>query len=144
MPSDQLTQSQRDALGLTIIPSAASPLAETVAGGASELLVLANAGTLLALGDGFGLHAETLQRLLLGADLAVILFPYMVLVCLAAAFSAACQVLGRFTEVGMIDDALSGFAPPAYGPVPPVSPLAVAANLDTARGVVLLLRAMHT
>lgn len=62
------------------------------------MLVLANAGTLLALGDGFGLHAETLQRLLLGADLAVILFPYMVFVCLAAAFSAACQVLGRFTE----------------------------------------------
>jgi len=37
-------------------------------------------------------------RLLLGADLAVILFPYMIFVCLAAAFSAACQVLGRFTE----------------------------------------------
>ena len=36
----ELTQSQRDALGLTIIPSAASPLAETVAGGSSELLVI--------------------------------------------------------------------------------------------------------
>ena len=43
-------------------------------------------------------HADTAGRLLLGADLAVILFPYMVFVCLAAAFSAACQVLGRFTE----------------------------------------------
>jgi len=41
---------------------------------------------------------ETARRLLLGADLAVVLFPYMIFVCLAAAFSAACQVLGRFTE----------------------------------------------
>jgi putative peptidoglycan lipid II flippase len=62
------------------------------------MLALANAENLLGLGDGFGLQAETVQRLLLGADLAVILFPYMVFVCLAAAFSAACQVLGRFTE----------------------------------------------
>ncbi len=42
--------------------------------------------------------SETVQRWALGADLAVILFPYMIVVCLAAAFSAACQVLGRFTE----------------------------------------------
>jgi len=41
---------------------------------------------------------STADRLLLGADLAVVLFPYMVFVCLAAAFSAACQVLGRFSE----------------------------------------------
>lgn len=34
----------------------------------------------------------------LAADLAVILFPYLVLVSLAAAFSAALQVLERFTE----------------------------------------------
>ena len=60
--------------------------------------LLAGAETLLGLGDGFGLEPETRQRLLLGADLAVILFPYMVFVCLAAAFSAACQVLGRFSE----------------------------------------------
>ena len=60
--------------------------------------LLAGAETLLGLGGGFGLEPETRQRLLLGADLAVILFPYMVFVCLAAAFSAACQVLGRFSE----------------------------------------------
>lgn len=47
---------------------------------------------------GWGLEAATAERLLLGADLAVILFPYLLFVCLAAAFSAACQVLGRFTE----------------------------------------------
>jgi putative peptidoglycan lipid II flippase len=62
------------------------------------MVACANAGALLRFGGGFGLEADTTQRLLLGADLAVILFPYMVFVCLAAAFSAACQVLGRFSE----------------------------------------------
>lgn len=62
------------------------------------MLVMANAPTLARLTGGFGLEPATIRRLLLGADLAVILFPYMVFVCLAAAFSAACQVLGRFAE----------------------------------------------
>lgn len=46
----------------------------------------------------WGMAGATADRLELAAHLAVILFPYMVFVCLAAAFSAACQVLGRFTE----------------------------------------------
>lgn len=62
------------------------------------MLVMANAGALLGLAGNFGMEADTLERILLGAQLAVILFPYMIFVCLAAAFSAACQVLGRFTE----------------------------------------------
>lgn len=65
---------------------------------AVALLVLFNAGPVLRATDGLGLEAATVERLQLGAELAVILFPYMVFVCLAAAFSAACQVLGRFTE----------------------------------------------
>ncbi|MDI1319692.1 MAG: lipid II flippase MurJ, partial [bacterium] len=65
---------------------------------AVAMLVFANAAALLRLAGNFGLEPDAVQRLLLGADLAVILFPYMVFVCLAAAFSAACQVLGRFTE----------------------------------------------
>ena len=36
----ELTPAQRDQLGLTIIPSAASPLSETVTGGSAELLVI--------------------------------------------------------------------------------------------------------
>ncbi len=48
-----------------------------------------------------GMSAETVDRLVLAAHLAVILFPYMVFVCLAAVFSAACQVLGRFREPAM-------------------------------------------
>jgi putative peptidoglycan lipid II flippase len=46
----------------------------------------------------WGMEGATADRLELAAYLAVILFPYMIFVCLAAAFSAACQVLGRFTE----------------------------------------------
>ncbi len=62
------------------------------------MLVFANAEALLRAAGGLGLDEDAGRRLLLGADLAMILFPYMVFVCLAAAFSAACQVLGRFTE----------------------------------------------
>lgn len=62
------------------------------------VVVAANADTLLGLGRGFGLQPDTTARLVLASDLAVVLFPYMIFVCLAAAFSAACQVLGRFTE----------------------------------------------
>lgn len=73
-------------------------LVVTVTVVALAMLVMANAGALVHAAGGFGLEADTVGRLLLGADLAVILFPYMVFVCLAAAFSAACQVLGRFSE----------------------------------------------
>ena len=62
------------------------------------MLVMANAASLLRLTGNLGMGPATVERLLLGADLAVILFPYMVFVCLAASFSAACQVLGRFKE----------------------------------------------
>jgi putative peptidoglycan lipid II flippase len=62
------------------------------------ILVFANAETLVHVAAGWGVAEDTSRRLLLGADLAIVLFPYMILVCLAAAFSAACQVLGRFAE----------------------------------------------
>ncbi|MDB6114703.1 MAG: murJ [Lacunisphaera sp.] len=65
------------------------------------MLVMANAAAWLRVTGNFGLDAAAVERLLLGAQLAVLLFPYMIFVCLAAAFSAACQVLGRFTEPAM-------------------------------------------
>lgn len=46
----------------------------------------------------WGVDAETALRWLAAADLAVVLFPYLVFVCLAAAFSAALQTLHRFLE----------------------------------------------
>ncbi|MBI5690609.1 MAG: murein biosynthesis integral membrane protein MurJ [Verrucomicrobia bacterium] len=45
-----------------------------------------------------GVESDTVQRWVEAADLGVILFPYLVCVCLAAAFSAALQTLGRFVE----------------------------------------------
>lgn len=65
---------------------------------AVAMLVFFRADLWLVTAQHWGISPATVERLDLGARLAVILFPYMVFVCLAAAFSAACQVLGRFTE----------------------------------------------
>ena len=73
-------------------------LVVTTAVVAAAILVLLQADGLVAAAERLGVSPETGRRLVLGADLAVVLFPYMVFVCLAAAFSAACQVLGRFAE----------------------------------------------
>jgi putative peptidoglycan lipid II flippase len=94
----ELEHRQRAAAFALVSKVASWLLVVTVAVVALAMGLLAGADTLLGLGGGLGLGEETKQRLLLGADLAVILFPYMIFVCLAAAFSAACQVLGRFSE----------------------------------------------
>jgi len=96
--SHELEHQQRAGAFALVTKVASWLLVVTTAVVAVAMLLMANAGALLRLGDNFGLEPGTVQRLLLAADLAVILFPYMMLVCLAAAFSAACQVLGRFTE----------------------------------------------
>ena len=46
----------------------------------------------------FGLGDEAVHRWLLSAGMTVVLFPYLLLVCLAAVFSSALQTLGRFLE----------------------------------------------
>jgi len=46
----------------------------------------------------FGLGDEAVQRWLLSAGMTVVLFPYLLFVCLAAVFSSALQTLGRFLE----------------------------------------------
>lgn len=45
-----------------------------------------------------GWEVETVGRWTLGARLGAVLFPYLVTVCLAAVFSAALQIRGRFLE----------------------------------------------
>ncbi|HWA28190.1 MAG TPA: murein biosynthesis integral membrane protein MurJ [Lacunisphaera sp.] len=65
------------------------------------MAICINSGALLRLGGGFGLGPDATDRLELGGYLAVVLFPYLVFVCLAAVFSAACQVLGRYGEPAM-------------------------------------------
>jgi len=65
---------------------------------ALAMLALAQAGKLIAITGGWGIELNTTQRLVASADYAIILFPYLVFVCLAAVFSAALQTLHRFVE----------------------------------------------
>jgi putative peptidoglycan lipid II flippase len=99
--SHELEHRQRAAAFELVSKIASWLLVVTTALVALAMLVFANAGPLLRMTGNLGMAFETVHRLLLGADLAVILFPYMVFVCLAAVFSAACQVLGRFREPAM-------------------------------------------
>jgi len=62
------------------------------------MLGLSQADRLAEWAVGWGVSAETTHRWLQGADLAVVLFPYLIFVCLAAAFSATLQTLNRFLE----------------------------------------------
>lgn len=96
--SHELEHQDRAGAFLLVTKVASWLLVVTTAVVVLAMLVMANAAALLRLAGNFGMEPDALQRLLLGARLAVVLFPYLVLVCLAAAFSAACQVLGRFTE----------------------------------------------
>lgn len=68
-----------------------------------SVVVVAMAAILVAArgargGTSWGLELETVQRWLEAADMAVLLFPYLLFVCLAAVFSAALQTLQRFLE----------------------------------------------
>jgi putative peptidoglycan lipid II flippase len=94
----ELEQRQRTAAFRLVSKVASWLTVVTAAVVGVAMALLANDGVVLRVCAMFGLDAATADRLLVAADLAVVLFPYMVFVCLAAAFSAACQVLGRFTE----------------------------------------------
>lgn len=76
---------------------------ELVSQVASWLLVVS--GTLVGLGmlacSQSRLWAGQEERWYIGADLTVLLFPYLVSVCLAAVFSATLNVLERFTEAAL-------------------------------------------
>lgn len=94
----ELEHRQRSAAFALLSKVASWLLVVTVGVVVLAMIVMVNADALLRATGGLKLAPDAVDRLLLGADLAVILFPYMVFVCLAAAFSAACQVLGRFSE----------------------------------------------
>jgi putative peptidoglycan lipid II flippase len=96
--SHELEHGQRAAAFSLLSKVASWLLVVTVALVTLAIVLIANAEPLLRATGGLGMETDTIGRLLLGADLAIILFPYMIFVCLAAAFSAACQVLGRFSE----------------------------------------------
>lgn len=59
---------------------------------------LSQANWVAALGRAFHADTETIARWLLAAKLSVVLFPYLIFVCLAAVFSGALQTLHRFLE----------------------------------------------
>ncbi len=63
-----------------------------------SMLALSQASRLAEAAAGWGVSADTAQRWIQGADLAVVLFPYLIFVCLSAAFSATLQTLNRFLE----------------------------------------------
>jgi putative peptidoglycan lipid II flippase len=64
----------------------------------AAMALLSWRGGIVRLGEVGGAEPDTVERWLLSAELAVVLFPYLVFVCMAAAFSAALQTLGRFLE----------------------------------------------
>lgn len=95
--NEELTRRQRAGAFLLVSQVVSWLLVVTVGVVAVAMLVLGTSwweGGVVALGAG----PETVARWRLGAELAVWLFPYMVFVCLAAAFSAALQTLERFLE----------------------------------------------
>jgi putative peptidoglycan lipid II flippase len=95
--SESLAQQRRDGAFGLVSKVASWLLVVTMGLVGVAMLALTQAQALLGL-LAPGADGETVRRLLLAAELALVLFPYMVFVCLAAAFSAACQVLGRFNE----------------------------------------------
>lgn len=96
--NDELEQRQR-AGAFTLISQVASWL--LVVSGALVLfamIVLSQQRLIATVGQSFGADNDTIGRWLLAAKLAVVLFPYLVFVCLAAVFSAALQTFNRFLE----------------------------------------------
>lgn len=95
---DELARRQR-AGAFTLVSQVASwLLVVTVAIVALAMGVLSQREWIEALGGATGAEGGMVGRWLVAAELSVVLFPYMVCVCLAAAFSAALQTLGRFLE----------------------------------------------
>lgn len=63
-----------------------------------SMLALSQAARLAEAAVAWGVTESTAHRWIQGADLAVVLFPYLIFVCLSAAFSATLQTLNRFLE----------------------------------------------
>lgn len=95
---DQLKVGERVGAFRLVNQVASWLLVVTVAIVALAMVGLTQAGPLAALAQQRGVEADTVRRWLQAADLALLLFPYLVCVCLAAAFSAALQTLQRFLE----------------------------------------------
>lgn len=96
--NEQLRERQKEG-AFAVVNSVASWL--FVVSGAVVVASMAGIMVAVAFADsakGLGLTADSVRRWLEAADLAIILFPYLMCACMAAAFSAALQTLQRFVE----------------------------------------------
>ncbi len=96
--NEELTQRQRVGAFVLVSQVASWLLVATTLLVVLAIATLGNAGWLGARMSAWGVEAATAARWLAGAELAALLFPYMIFVCLAAVFSAALQTLNRFLE----------------------------------------------
>jgi len=95
---EEMQKKNRDAAFAVVSQVASWLMVVTVTVVALAMVALSQADWLAKAAQGWGVAEGTTQRWLQGADLAVFLFPYMIFVCIAAAFSAALQTLNRFLE----------------------------------------------
>jgi putative peptidoglycan lipid II flippase len=96
--SDELQQRKRDGAFKLVNEVSTWLLLASLGVVAVAMLALSQPGWLEWLGRVGGAEPSTVRRWLQGAELAVVLFPYLIFVCMAAALSAALQTLGRFLE----------------------------------------------
>lgn len=96
--NDELAARER-AGAFRLVNQVASWLLAITGGIVALAMILFSQRWLIAgLGESFHARSASIERWLLAAHFAVILFPYLVFVSLAAAFSAALQSLHRFLE----------------------------------------------
>lgn len=95
---EEMARSRREGAFVLVSQVASWLLVVTVTVVALSMFAMSQAGRLANTAAGWGVSPDTVERWLQGADLAVVLFPYMIFVCLAAAFSATLQTLNRFLE----------------------------------------------
>ena len=95
---EEMEKKRREGAFALVSQVASWLLVVTVGLVALAMFALGRAGWAAETAQGWGVPAATTDRWLQAADLAVVLFPYMIFVCLAAAFSAALQTLNRFLE----------------------------------------------
>lgn len=96
--NDELNH-RREAGAFTLLSQVASwLLVATTTVVVGSMVFLAVLPSILEHWTSLPVERETLNRWLQAAELAIWLFPYLIVVCLAAAFSAALQTLQRFLE----------------------------------------------
>jgi putative peptidoglycan lipid II flippase len=96
--NDEMAKRQREGAFGLVSQVASWLLAVSAAIVLVAMLVLSRQSWIVGLCRALHEDQATLDRMLLAARLTVFLFPYLIFVCLAAAFSAALQTLNRFLE----------------------------------------------